>query len=565
MQLAFAAVGSMIGGQMLGTGIVALGMNGAMLGWTAGSLIGSFFGPKQRSYGPRLTDKRVQGSSYGSCIPWVAGAPRLAGEVIWASDIRELAHTEEQGKGGGGASYTSYTYEVDLLVRLTENVVPGMDKVWKYGDLVYNVSAEADPATVTASENTDKWSRITYYSGAADQMPDPDYEAAVGAGNAPATRGGASVFIKDLQLGQTNAVPSLTFRLVETVPGVDVGGEVMLGAGTTPQVVALDDTYAIEVHSNGGSGGYMNLLNISGADPSIIHSVNFLPANTTVGPLTRIDDSHALLMIQLPADPRVSMIVVGRSGSTATYGSRVVVPAGISITPAGDQYCDTSQLDAARYLTTYQDGSLLSSFVTNVSGYTVTSIGAKYSSSALTPYFVNVRGIATGASTGVAIVTKQPFDNEILAAPMTISGDVVSVGALSTAIDTMATMVLLAQLPGANAFCGYSLFTGSPSISHINGALASGTGGTVARVADHPNTWQAVAFAATSGFAFMLDSVTLELFVMRISPSGQPSGAAVLVSSSGGLQTDAHCTPDGDAVAVYRRGGVVYARNVIRT
>jgi len=62
---------------------------------------------------------------------------------------------------------------------------------------------------------------MTAYTGAASQLPDPDYEAAVGAANAPAYRGRGSVFIKSLQLGGGGQIPNLTFEVVASgTPGV---------------------------------------------------------------------------------------------------------------------------------------------------------------------------------------------------------------------------------------------------------------------------------------------------------------------------------------------------------
>jgi len=187
-----AAVGFMVGGPM-----------GAKIGWVAGTMIGSAFAPTQKSQGPRLDDLKVSTSSYGTPIPYVAGHPRVSGQIVWASTKREIATTQEQGKGGGGSEYTSYTYEVDLLILLSDNEISGVARVWSNGDLVY------DGTTVKDS----LWSRMTAYTGAASQFPDPDYEAVVGTANAPAYRGRGSVFIKSLQLGGSGQIPNLTFEI----------------------------------------------------------------------------------------------------------------------------------------------------------------------------------------------------------------------------------------------------------------------------------------------------------------------------------------------------------------
>lgn len=198
--LVLGAVGAAIGGA-IAPGIVAFGLTGAAIGWQAGALLGSLFTKGPNAQGPRLNDLRVTGTDYGQPIPWVAGSPRIAGQIAWASAKREIANTQKVGKGGG-QKVTTFTYEVDLLILLTENPVDGIGRIWSNGDLVYNGSTK---------EGT--WSGLAIYTGDPAQLPDPIYEAAVGVGNAPAYRGHAYVVIQGLQLGQSGQIPNLTFEI----------------------------------------------------------------------------------------------------------------------------------------------------------------------------------------------------------------------------------------------------------------------------------------------------------------------------------------------------------------
>lgn len=208
-QLVIAAAGSAIGGAVLGTGVVALGLTGNAIGWTVGSLIGSMFSPTQKSQGPRLSDLTVTGSAYGTPIPYLVGGPRVAPQIIWASPKHEIATTTEQGKGGGGSEYTSYTYTVDLLLLLADNQMAVLGRVWSNGKLVY------DPIGGSGADAA-PWSRITFYDGNASQLPDPTYEADKGA-DALAYRGRTTVFIEGLQLGSGGQIPNLTFELFSHV------------------------------------------------------------------------------------------------------------------------------------------------------------------------------------------------------------------------------------------------------------------------------------------------------------------------------------------------------------
>ena len=205
-QLVVAAAGAAIGA---GIGGSFLGLSAAAWGWQAGSLLGSFLVKKPEVQGPRLGDLRVAGTEYGQPIPWVAGSPRIAGQVIWASRIREIANTQKQGKGGGGQKVTTYTYEVDLLFKLTENEVSGVSRIWVNGELVFG----------NGTTKSGVWASIAIYNGEDDQMPDTIYEATVGPGNAPAYRGGCTVRIQSLQLGQGKQIPNITFELgtIETL------------------------------------------------------------------------------------------------------------------------------------------------------------------------------------------------------------------------------------------------------------------------------------------------------------------------------------------------------------
>lgn len=241
-QLVIAAAGAAIGGA-IAPGVVALGMTGASIGWAVGSMVGAAFGPSQRVKGPRLDDLRVTGAEYGQPIPWAAGHPRVAGQIWWASDRREIKTTTEIGKDPSGTKVTDYTYEVDLLVGLTDCVIPGVTRIWSNGKLVYNALADADAETALASTRDAPWHRMTVHTGADDQDPDPTYEAAVGVGNAPAYRGRGSVFIERLQLGGSGVLPNLTFEISPgEIGGVQFIGAVGVAGGATP--VALPDHQA---------------------------------------------------------------------------------------------------------------------------------------------------------------------------------------------------------------------------------------------------------------------------------------------------------------------------------
>ena len=104
--LVLSTVGTLVGGPLGG----ALG---ALVGRTIDQTV--LFRPRDRE-GPRLTDLAVQSSQYGSPFAHVHGRVRIAGTVIWATDLKERRIREGGGKGRPGT--TRYSYSVSFAVAL---------------------------------------------------------------------------------------------------------------------------------------------------------------------------------------------------------------------------------------------------------------------------------------------------------------------------------------------------------------------------------------------------------------------------------------------------------------
>lgn len=205
-QLVLGAVGAVVGGFFGGP-------TGAQIGWGLGSAIGgAVFAPKSQVQGPRIDDLRITGLEYGQTIPFVKGAPVISGQLWWSSDRREIATTTTQGgKGGPTVESTTFTYEADLLIGFTYNEMIGLAKLIIDGKLEYNVVGDA-ASRINSAQNP-KWRRMTFYPGNFTQLPDPTYEAAVGAGLAPAYRGRCCIFFEGFQLGPSGRVPNIQAQI----------------------------------------------------------------------------------------------------------------------------------------------------------------------------------------------------------------------------------------------------------------------------------------------------------------------------------------------------------------
>jgi hypothetical protein len=214
--LILTAVGTVVGGPIGGA-------IGAALGQQVDQRL---FAPKGRQ-GPRLGELAVQTSSYGTPIPRIFGTMRVAGTVIWATDLAE--HRSTSG-GKGRPKVTAYSYSASFAVALSARRVAEVRRIWADGKLLRGAAGDFKSAT-----------GFRLHQGDEDQAPDPLIAAAEGAGQAPAFRGLAYVLFEDFQLEDYgNRIPSLTFEVEADEAEVAIGaiaealGGGAVAAGPTP-------------------------------------------------------------------------------------------------------------------------------------------------------------------------------------------------------------------------------------------------------------------------------------------------------------------------------------------
>lgn len=238
---------------------------GPALGFQAFSLTygaTGFLDPAQKVQGPRLDDVKAPTAAYGAVIPYIEGHPRVAGNLVWCTDKREIATTTSSGgKGGPGTDITTYAYEVDCMFFISENAGRIVRKIFSNGALIWTAADDADEDSSTASDETISWREMRGYDGAFDQLPDTTYEAAIGVGLAPAYRGRSSVVFEGLNLGSSGQFPVLTF-------------EITTGSATTQESFTEDFTASFPSEYTDMSGGvadafidtgpWGNFLNIPG-------------------------------------------------------------------------------------------------------------------------------------------------------------------------------------------------------------------------------------------------------------------------------------------------------------
>jgi Putative phage tail protein len=189
--LIFSAVGTAIGGP---------------IGGALGALVGQqldqnlLFKPAARE-GPRIQELAVQTSSYGTQIPRVFGRMRIAGSVIWATDLKETRNTEG---GKGRPKTTTYSYSACFAVALSSRPIEAIGRIWADGKILRG--AAGDFKTPTG---------FRFVDGSEDQQLDSLIGSAEGVGATPAYRGLALAIFEDMELADYgNRIPSLTFEIV---------------------------------------------------------------------------------------------------------------------------------------------------------------------------------------------------------------------------------------------------------------------------------------------------------------------------------------------------------------
>ncbi|MFT4027600.1 MAG: phage tail protein [Novosphingobium sp.] len=197
--LLFTALGSVLGGPL-----------GGALGALAGRQIDALISPAPTREGPRLKELAVTTSSYGSAIAAHYGRMRVAGSIIWSTDLVE--HRQKEGGGKGKPSTVTYSYTVSFAVALSSREVLSIGRVWADGNLL---RGQAGDLKVGGT--------MRLHSGGYDQLPDPLIESAETPGQCPAFRGLAYAVFEDLQLEEFgNRIPALTFEILADTGELDL-------------------------------------------------------------------------------------------------------------------------------------------------------------------------------------------------------------------------------------------------------------------------------------------------------------------------------------------------------
>lgn len=150
----FGALGTLIGG---GGGTFFGTLLGAV-GAAAGAYVDqsfvypAIFGKPKLMGGPKLTDLHLQTAHEGAPMNVCIGfETRVAGTIIWISDIIKEVTEEDVGGKGGGATVTHTNYFVHIAIGLCEGPISGVTKAWANGT---RIAGQKDPLSITANDIT---------------------------------------------------------------------------------------------------------------------------------------------------------------------------------------------------------------------------------------------------------------------------------------------------------------------------------------------------------------------------------------------------------------------------
>ncbi len=187
--LLLSAVGTLVGGPLGGAvgALVGRQVDSAILG--------------DRREGPRLRELAATASSYGEPLPRHFGRMRVAGSIVWATDLIEHASTDG---GKGRPSVTTYTYTASFAVVVASRPIVGIGRIWADGNLLRGQAGDLKAGGT-----------MRVHTGHGDQEPDPLIATIEGSSESPAYRGLAYVVFEDLELGDFfNRIPALTFEVI---------------------------------------------------------------------------------------------------------------------------------------------------------------------------------------------------------------------------------------------------------------------------------------------------------------------------------------------------------------
>lgn len=223
------SIGGMIVGGIVGSLIYpGVGTSiGIALGGALGGIAGMALFPEQqrsnRTPPPQPRENRQQISTYGAPIPITYGTVRLAGNIIYMSDVKETLSVYKYRVEGQRVRDYTRLYTATFAVAFCEGPVTGIARIWINGKLFVDFRDPDGPYYPSGSVSlaqgnidTSLARKEVYFSihwGEEDQDPDATLAALLGSGNVPAYRGLFYIVFPDFPVGEFGGVPTIEVEI----------------------------------------------------------------------------------------------------------------------------------------------------------------------------------------------------------------------------------------------------------------------------------------------------------------------------------------------------------------
>jgi hypothetical protein len=221
-----AVVGAVVGYYVPGLGAVAGAQVGAAIGGTVGGIAGSVLWPEKIDVNhptpPKPGENRVQISTYGVPIPIQYESGRIAGNIIYMSDVVENVERSRHRQDGVRYYEMVKTYTATFAISFAEGAggpVVGLARIWvngkvfaDYRDPTGPYYPTGDAGLASANLNTTIARAAAYYSvylGTESQSADAALVALLTAAETPTYRGIFYIVFRDFPVGEFSGIPTI--------------------------------------------------------------------------------------------------------------------------------------------------------------------------------------------------------------------------------------------------------------------------------------------------------------------------------------------------------------------
>ena len=216
-------IGGIIGYYVPGVGAYQGAMLGASVGGMAGGVAGTVFWPEKIDIShplpPKPHENRVQVSTYGNPIPIIYESGRVAGNIIYMSDVVETIERSKHRQDGVRYYEMVKTYTATFAISFSEGPVVGLARIWINGKIFADYRDPTGPYYPTgdvglASANLDTSvaraaAFYSVYLGTEAQAADSALSTLLTAAETPTYRGIFYIVFRDFPVGEFSGIPTI--------------------------------------------------------------------------------------------------------------------------------------------------------------------------------------------------------------------------------------------------------------------------------------------------------------------------------------------------------------------